>query len=77
PAADQPPRLFGPVTRNGPVFEAATVDGQALTTVFLLFSDPMDPVTAGHIDLYALSSGAGVLTATVDRGPVRLTLATD
>ncbi|CAJ3254289.1 LysM domain-containing protein [Burkholderia pseudomallei] len=77
PAADQPPRLFGPVTRNGPVFEAATVDGQALTTVFLLFSAPMDPVTAGNIENYALSSGAGVLTATVDRGTVTLTLATD
>ncbi|MDQ7981740.1 Ig-like domain-containing protein [Paraburkholderia sp. SARCC-3016] len=77
PAADQPPRLFGPVARIGPVFEAASIEGEALTTVFLLFSDPMDPVTAGDTANYALSSGVGVLSAIVTSSTVTLALATD
>ncbi|MGC3028960.1 LysM peptidoglycan-binding domain-containing protein [Burkholderia sp. DN3021] len=76
-AVDYPPRLFGPAVRVGPAFEAATVTADKFETVFLLFSDPMDPVSAGNAANYALSGGVGVLAATVSGATVTLALATD
>ncbi|MCU9952106.1 LysM peptidoglycan-binding domain-containing protein [Burkholderia sp. BKH01] len=77
PGADGPPRLFGPAVRLGPAFEAATVAADAFDTVFLLFSNPMDPVSAGNVANYVLSDGIGVLSATVADATVTLVLATD
>jgi LysM repeat protein len=72
--ADFPPRLFGPVVRLGPTFEAATVAIDTLATVLLLFSDPLDPAAAGDAANYALSDGIGVVSAAVADATVTLTL---
>ncbi|MFL5539885.1 MAG: peptidoglycan-binding protein LysM, partial [Longimicrobiaceae bacterium] len=74
---DPAPRLFGNVSRTGPVFEAAFVEEAVLGTVFLRFSDPMDRASAENPANYTLSDQVQALTATLDVDVVTLTTSKD
>jgi LysM repeat protein len=65
PHAARPPRLFGEIQSAGAAFQGVTVSPDALTTVYVQFSEPMDPASAGNAANYAVSDGIRVSAATL------------
>jgi LysM repeat protein len=64
PLAEEPPRLFGSIVPNGPIFESATADPGSLNTVSLLFNAVIDAALAQNVANYSVSGGLEVQTAT-------------
>jgi LysM repeat protein len=61
-----PPNLYGAVTASRPALESATTDPSNLPrTVWLRFTDPLDPATAETAANYTVSSGLDVQSATL------------